>query len=97
MAAACCLCSRCGVRTFSRAGRTFTFRLVRSSSLMTYVKLKDNENQVYFLWEKVEVSADSACSPAEPADGDADCDDSHDASFSTSSSSLPSPPAAGRD
>ena len=24
---------------------------------MTYVKLKDNENQVYFLWEKYEVAS----------------------------------------
>ena len=40
------------------SGRTFAFQLVRSASVMTYVKLKNNENQVYFLWEKVEVARD---------------------------------------
>lgn len=57
-------------------GRRYRLRLVKSSSVMTYVKLKDNENQVYFLWQKVCESEAGSSFPLSmcPA-GSEPCDD----------------------
>ena len=55
----------CEVLTVEQDGKRFHFKLVKSSSVMTYIKLKDNENQVYFLWQKVaEGEESSAITPA---------------------------------
>jgi hypothetical protein len=51
-----------------RSGRTFGLKLVRSCSVVTYVKLKDNENQVYFLWQKIAVDDGPVCHTVTAAD-----------------------------
>jgi len=56
-------------------GRSYRFQLVKSSSVVTYVKLKDNENQVYFLWQKV---ADEEAECGGSSASVSGCDDSVD-------------------